>query len=82
MAFWASAQGPVDSRGPRLSQQTANGTLLGAATLLGCAAYAAGERQQRRAFQDTKRSLRDKIAIERQSKEQVMSYLHYMLKVK
>ncbi|GBP60909.1 hypothetical protein EVAR_48714_1 [Eumeta japonica] len=22
MAFWASAQGPVDSRGPRLSQQT------------------------------------------------------------
>ncbi|GBP46408.1 hypothetical protein EVAR_36391_1 [Eumeta japonica] len=30
MAFWASAQGPVDSRGPRLSQATSIAELIAA----------------------------------------------------
>ncbi|KAJ2953569.1 hypothetical protein O0L34_g1172 [Tuta absoluta] len=53
-----------------LYQQIANGTLLAAASLLGGTAYAIGERQQRSSFQETKRSLRDKLTIEQQSKEQ------------
>ncbi|XP_049865380.1 adenylate cyclase type 8 isoform X2 [Pectinophora gossypiella] len=51
-------------------QQIANGALLLGATLLGGTAYAVGERQQRCSFQETKRSLRDKLTIEQQSKEQ------------
>ncbi|KAM3959069.1 adenylate cyclase 3 [Aphomia sociella] len=51
-------------------QQIANGSLLLGATLLGGTAYAVGERQQRCAFLETKRSLRDKLTIEQQSKEQ------------
>ncbi|XP_013181061.1 PREDICTED: adenylate cyclase type 3 [Papilio xuthus] len=51
-------------------QQLANGTLLMGGTLLGVVAYIVGERQQRNSFQETKRSLRDKLTIEQQSKEQ------------
>lgn len=39
--------------------------------MMGATAFVAGERQQRFAFQETKRSLRDKLTIEQQSKEQV-----------
>lgn len=52
-------------------QQIANGALLLGATLLGGTAYAISEKQQRSSFQETKRSLRDKLTIEQQSKEQV-----------
>lgn len=52
-------------------QQLANGAILISATLLGGTAFAINENQQRRAFQETKRSLRDKLTIEQQSKEQV-----------
>ncbi|XP_060802220.1 adenylate cyclase type 3 isoform X2 [Amyelois transitella] len=51
-------------------QQIANGSLLLGATLLGGTAYAINERQQRSSFQETKRSLGDKLTIEQQSKEQ------------
>ncbi|XP_075992192.1 adenylate cyclase 3 [Anticarsia gemmatalis] len=51
-------------------QQVANGALLLGATLLGGTAYAINEKQQRSSFQETKRSLRDKLTIEQQSKEQ------------
>ncbi|XP_053602923.1 adenylate cyclase type 8-like isoform X2 [Plodia interpunctella] len=51
-------------------QQIANGSLLLGATLLGGTAYAISERQQRSSFQETKRSLGDKLTIEQQSKEQ------------
>ncbi|KAJ0181781.1 hypothetical protein K1T71_002503 [Dendrolimus kikuchii] len=51
-------------------QQIANGSLLLGATLLGGTAYAISEKQQRCSFQETKRSLRDKLTIEQQSKEQ------------
>ncbi|XP_028040911.1 adenylate cyclase type 8 isoform X2 [Bombyx mandarina] len=51
-------------------QQIANGTLLLGATFLGGTAYAISERNQRCSFQETKRSLRDKLTIEQQSKEQ------------
>ncbi|CAG5021647.1 unnamed protein product [Parnassius apollo] len=51
-------------------QQLVNGGLLLSATLLGGVAYIVGERQQRNSFQETKRSLRDKLTIEQQSKEQ------------
>lgn len=47
--------------------------MLMSATLLGGTAFAINENQQRRSFQDTKRSLRDKLTIEQQSKEQVGS---------
>ncbi|XP_072936989.1 adenylate cyclase type 3-like [Epargyreus clarus] len=53
-----------------VSQQVANASLLVGATFLGAAAYAISESQQRSAFQETKRSLRDKLTIEQQSKEQ------------
>lgn len=53
-------------------QQIANGALLLGATLLGGTAYAISEKQQRSSFQETKRSLRDKLTIEQQSKEQVI----------
>ncbi|XP_045542836.1 adenylate cyclase type 3 [Papilio machaon] len=52
------------------SQQLANGALLMGVTILGGVAYIVGERQQRSSFQETKRSLRDKLTIEQQSKEQ------------
>lgn len=52
-------------------QQIANGFLLLGATLLGGTAYIVGEKLQRSSFQETKRSLRDKLTIEQQSKEQV-----------
>lgn len=45
--------------------------LLFAATLLGVTAYIVNEKQQRRSFQQTKKSLRDKLTIEKESKEQV-----------
>lgn len=51
-------------------QQLANGSLLLGATLLGGTAFAISEKQQRCSFQETKRSLRDKLTIEQQSKEQ------------
>ncbi|KAL0849126.1 hypothetical protein ABMA28_013476 [Loxostege sticticalis] len=51
-------------------QQIANGFLLLGATLLGGTAYIVGEKLQRSSFQETKRSLRDKLTIEQQSKEQ------------
>ncbi|CAB3249905.1 unnamed protein product [Arctia plantaginis] len=51
-------------------QQIANGALLIGATLLGGTAYAINEKQQRSSFRETKRSLRDKLTIEQQSKEQ------------
>ncbi|XP_052747174.1 adenylate cyclase type 3 [Bicyclus anynana] len=51
-------------------QQIANGCLLLGATFLGGTAYAVNEKQQRSSFQETKRSLRDKLTIEQQSKEQ------------
>ncbi|CAH2066581.1 unnamed protein product, partial [Iphiclides podalirius] len=51
-------------------QQLANATLLFGVTLMGGMAYVIGSGQQRRSFQDTKRSLRDKLTIEQQSKEQ------------
>ncbi|XP_046961746.1 adenylate cyclase type 3 [Vanessa cardui] len=51
-------------------QQIANGCLLLGATLLGGTAYTVSEKQQRCSFQETKRSLRDKLTIEQQSKEQ------------
>ncbi|CAG9566993.1 unnamed protein product [Danaus chrysippus] len=51
-------------------QQIANGCLLLGATFLGGTAYAISEKQQRSSFQETKRSLRDKLTIEQQSKEQ------------
>ncbi|XP_073941064.1 adenylate cyclase 3 [Choristoneura fumiferana] len=51
-------------------QQIANGLLLFGATLLGGTAYGVGEWQQRCSFKVTKRSLRDKLTIEQQSKEQ------------
>ncbi|XP_021189256.3 adenylate cyclase type 8 [Helicoverpa armigera] len=51
-------------------QQIANGALLLGATMLGGTAYAISEKQQRSSFQETKRSLRDKLTIEQQSKEQ------------
>lgn len=38
---------------------------------MGSTAYAVCEKQQRCSFQETKRSLRDKLTIEQQSKEQV-----------
>lgn len=55
-------------------QQIANGLLLFGATLLGGTAYGVGEWQQRCSFKVTKRSLRDKLTIEQQSKEQVFFY--------
>lgn len=39
--------------------------------MMGATAFVAAERQQRFAFLETKRSLRDKLTIEQQSKEQV-----------
>ncbi|KAG6446245.1 adenylate cyclase type 3 [Manduca sexta] len=51
-------------------QQAANASLLIGATMLGGTAYAISERQQRCSLQETKRSLRDKLTIEQQSKEQ------------
>ncbi|XP_041973384.1 adenylate cyclase type 3 [Aricia agestis] len=51
-------------------QQIANACLLLGATLLGGTAYAVSEKQQRSSFQETKGSLRDKLTIEQQSKEQ------------
>nr|XP_026487706.1 adenylate cyclase type 8 [Vanessa tameamea]XP_026487708.1 adenylate cyclase type 8 [Vanessa tameamea]XP_026487709.1 adenylate cyclase type 8 [Vanessa tameamea] len=51
-------------------QQIANACLLLGATLLGGTAYTVNEKQQRCSFQETKRSLRDKLTIEQQSKEQ------------
>lgn len=39
--------------------------------LMGSTAFMSSERAQRIAFQETKRSLRDKLTIEQQSKEQV-----------
>ncbi|XP_068621362.1 adenylate cyclase type 3 [Battus philenor] len=51
-------------------QQLTNGALLLGVTLLGGVAYVVGERQQRSSFQETKQSLRDKLTIEQQSKEQ------------
>ncbi|XP_037977179.2 adenylate cyclase type 3 [Plutella xylostella] len=51
-------------------QEAANFTLLLGASLLGATAYAVAERQQRCSFQETKRSLGDKLTIEQQSKEQ------------
>ncbi|XP_063358545.1 adenylate cyclase type 8 [Cydia amplana] len=51
-------------------QQISNGLLLLGATLLGGTAYGVGEWQQRCSFKVTKRSLRDKLTIEQQSKEQ------------
>ncbi|CAG4968046.1 unnamed protein product [Colias eurytheme] len=56
--------------GNLLSQQLANGCLLFGATLLGGTAYVINERKQRQSFQETKRSLGDKLTIEQQSKEQ------------
>lgn len=53
-------------------QQFANAALLFGASLLGGTAYAINEKQQRRSFKETKRSLRDKLTIEQQSKEQVI----------
>lgn len=50
--------------------------------MMGATAFVAGERQQRFAFQETKRSLRDKLTIEQQSKEQVQqkpSFIFYSL---
>lgn len=61
-------------------QQIANGALLLGATLLGGTAYAVGERQQRCSFQETKRSLRDKLTIEQQSKEQVRPWYFVIFK--
>lgn len=54
-----------------IRQQLTNSVLLLSTAMLGATAFVAGERQQRFAFQETKRSLRDKLTIEQQSKEQV-----------
>ncbi|CAH0404758.1 unnamed protein product [Chilo suppressalis] len=51
-------------------QQLSNGLLLIGASLLGGTAFVVTERLQRLSFQETKRSLRDKLTIEQQSKEQ------------
>ncbi|XP_026322026.1 adenylate cyclase type 3-like isoform X2 [Hyposmocoma kahamanoa] len=51
-------------------QQLANSVLLLSTAMMGATAFVAGERQQRFSFQETKRSLRDKLTIEQQSKEQ------------
>lgn len=52
-------------------QQLANSILLICTAIMGTSTFLAGERLQRSAFQETKRSLRDKLTIEQQSKEQV-----------
>lgn len=49
--------------------------------MLGGTAYTVSEKQQRSSFQETKRSLRDKLTIEQQSKEQVSLVLIKMLTV-
>lgn len=49
--------------------------------MLGGTAYTVSEKQQRSSFQETKRSLRDKLTIEQQSKEQVSLVLTKMLTV-
>lgn len=51
-------------------QQLANGALILGASLMGGTAYTINEKQQRLSFLETKRSLRDKLTIEQQSKEQ------------
>ncbi|XP_047516260.1 adenylate cyclase type 3 isoform X1 [Pieris napi] len=62
--------GEVEVEGDVTIQQVANGCLLLGATLLGGTAYFINERKQRLSFKETKRSLRDKLTIEQQSKEQ------------
>ncbi|KAL4704044.1 hypothetical protein ACJJTC_001966 [Scirpophaga incertulas] len=51
-------------------QQLSNAFLIIGASLLGGISYCVGEKLQRVSFQETKRSLRDKLTIEQQSKEQ------------
>ncbi|CAH0603211.1 unnamed protein product [Chrysodeixis includens] len=53
-----------------LLQQLGNTSLLFGASILGFAAFIVNEKRQRRSFTNTKMSLRDKLTIEQQSKEQ------------
>ena len=52
-------------------QLVANAVLLVAANTLGLTSYSIIDKQQRRAFEDTRKSLKTKLVVEEQSAEQV-----------
>ncbi|XP_034231454.1 adenylate cyclase type 3-like [Thrips palmi] len=56
--------------GTLVAQLVANAVLLAASNVLGLTSYSIMDKQQRRAFEDTRKSLKTKLVIEEQSAEQ------------